>query len=298
MDEGQSSTGSGRQAWPERGMPAELARSLVAGVFRTLLLREPDLQGLADWARLLEAGHITLEAMIARTLGGAEFAERSGDFLRRYVAAGSGRLTNDVSQFGETWLLMRDIVNRAARHRIVVDVGARGRERSNSYDLLRHLDWRGLLIEANPRLIAPIDAEFEGLNYELVNCAVSDYSGTAKLFIGVNDDVSSLTRNAAEGWGDLQGEVEVKVEQLSRLLREHKIPLDFDLLSIDAEGEDINILNEVVVAGYLPGYIIIEASNDFQTKALTDLPIAGAVLERYSLAEQTKANLILRHRYR
>ena len=248
--------------------------------------------------QLLERGQVDLQTMIERTLHGAEFAERSADFLMRYVAGGSARLTNDVSQFGETWLLMRDIINRSARHRIVVDVGARGRERSNSYDLLRHLAWRGLLVEANPRLIALIKSEFAGLDCQVLNCAVSNYSGTAKFFIGVNDDVSSLTRDAAQGWGAVKGEVEVKVELLSRLLRESAIPLDFDVLSIDAEGEDINILNEVVSAGYLPGYVIVEASHDFQTKVLTDLPIAGAVLERYTIAAQTKANLILRHRHR
>ncbi len=297
MDQGESGAGVMRN-WPERGMPIAVARSLVNAVFRTLLLREPDPSGLADWSALLERGEVDLEAMIERTLAGAEFGERAADFLRRYVAQGSARLTNDVSQFGETWLLMRDIINRAARYRIVVDVGARGRERSNSYDLLRHLGWRGLLVEANPRLIGPINAEFAGLDYTLVNCAVSDYSGVAKFFLGVNDDVSSLTRDAALGWGEVQGEVEVKVEMLSRVLREHSIPLDFDVLSIDAEGEDINIFNEVVLGGYMPGYVIIEASHDFETKALSDLPIAGAVLERYSIAAQTRANLILRHRQR
>ena len=213
-----------------------------------------------------------------------------------YVAPTRSRLTNDVSQFGETWLVLRDIVNRAAKHRIVVDVGARGRERSNSYDLMRHLDWRGILVEANPGLIPSINAEFSGLNYRLINCAVSDYSGTAKFFLGVNDDVSSLTHDAAQGWGAVQGEVEVTVERLSRILGQNGVPHDFDLLSIDAEGEDINILNEVVQAGYLPTYIVIEASNDYRTKSLSDLPITPLVSQRYAIVEQTRANLILRRR--
>ena len=290
------SEGPGGAEWPSPGMPAATAQSLVAAVYRTLLLREPDEAGLADWSRLLASGELELETMLRRTLAGEEFAERAADFMMTYVAPARTRLTNDVSQFGETWLVLRDIVNRAARHRIVVDVGARGRERSNSYDLLRHFDWRGILVEANPRLIPSINAEFSGLNYRLINCAVSDYSGTAKFFLGVNDDVSSLTRNAAEGWGDVQGEVEVKVELLSRILGQNGIPHDFDLLSIDAEGEDINILNEVVQAGYVPTYIVIEASNDYRTKSLIDLPIAAPVLERYAIVEQTRANLILRRR--
>ena len=296
MDHDNSEVPSEVTAWPSRGMPAASARSLVVAVYRSLLLREPDEVGLADWSRLLAAGEIDLETMLRRTLAGEEFAERSADFMMTYVAPTRSRLTNDVSQFGETWLVLRDIVNRAAKHRIVVDVGARGRERSNSYDLMRHLDWRGILVEANPGLIPSINAEFSGLNYRLINCAVSDYSGTATFFLGVNDDVSSLTHDAAQGWGAVQGEVEVKVERLSRILGQHGIPHDFDLLSIDAEGEDINILNEVVQAGYLPAYIVIEASNDYRTKSLTDLPVTAAVSERYAIVEQTRANLILRRR--
>ncbi len=286
----------GATEWPSRGMPAASARGLVAAVYRALLLREPDEAGLADWSRLLASGDLDLEAMLRRTLAGEEFAERSADFMMTYVAPTRSRLTNDVSQFGETWLVLRDIVNRAAKHRIVVDVGARGRERSNSYDLMRHLDWRGILVEANPGLIPSINAEFSGLNYRLINCAVSDYSGTAKFFLGVNDDVSSLTHDAAQGWGAVQGEVEVTVERLSRILGQNGVPHDFDLLSIDAEGEDINILNEVVQAGYLPTYIVIEASNDYRTKSLSDLPITPLVSQRYAIVEQTRANLILRRR--
>jgi hypothetical protein len=51
-------------------------------------------------------------------------------------------------------LLIRAMVNDAAAHRIVAYIGARGRERSNSFDLLRHFGWKGLPIEANP---APIE---------------------------------------------------------------------------------------------------------------------------------------------
>ena len=112
----------------------------------------------------------------------------------------------------------------------------------------------------------------------------------------MNDDVSSLTHDAAQGWGAVQGEVEVTVERLSRILGQNGVPHDFDLLSIDAEGEDINILNEVVQAGYLPTYIVIEASNDYRTKSLSDLPVTPLVSQRYAIVEQTRANLILRRR--
>lgn len=274
------------------------AQSLVAAVYRALLLREPDEAGLADWSRLLASGDLDLEAMLRRTLAGEEFAERSADFMMTYVAPGRSRLTNDVSQFGETWMLLREMVNTAAAHRIVVDVGARGRDRSNSYDLLRHCGWKGLLVEANPALIDDITREFAGLDITLVNRAVSDYSGEATFFLGANDDVSSLNQHDAAGWGDIKGQVTVKVERLPVLLEANEIPRDFDMLSIDAEGEDVRILNDTVLAGWLPRWVIIEASDDFKVRSLRDLPLLPAVVERYRVAMQTKANLILRSRFR
>ena len=95
-------------------------------------------------------------------------------------------------------------MERAQTNKIIVDVGARGRERSNSFDLLRHFGWRGLLIEANPSLLESIRADFAGTDFFLEFCAVSDYEGRAEFYFGVNDDVSSLSQHAAEGWGDIR----------------------------------------------------------------------------------------------
>ena len=274
------------------------AERLVRAAYQALLLREADPAGLAAWTDLLLEGQVDPLGLMQRMLGSEEFANRASEFLHRYVEPSRLRFTNDVSQFGETWMLLREMVNAASAHRIVVDVGARGRDRSNSYDLLRHCAWKGLLIEANPGLIDDITREFAGLDITLVNRAVSDYSGEASFFIGANDDVSSLNQQDAAGWGDIKGQVTVKVERLPVLLETHEIPRDFDMLSIDAEGEDVRILNDTVLAGWLPRWVIIEASDDFKVRSLRDLPLLPAVVERYRVVMQTKANLILRSRFR
>lgn len=270
------------------------ARSQIIAVYEALLNREPD-AGADDKVDRLARGHSSLADILREVLSSEEYRdlhERGPE----PAPASPQPLLNDQTQFGELEILLRLWVNEFARHRIVVDVGARGRERSNSYDLMRSFGWRGVLYEANPNLIEPIKAEFGDLDYRLIQAAVSDYNGKATFHLGANDDVSSLNADAAEGWGPLTGAVEVEVRRLGESLKDLDIPLDFDLVSIDIEGEDIKVLNDLVdVFGYRPGWVIIEASYDFTVKALTDLPFSDTVRRSYSLVGQTVANLILKH---
>lgn len=267
---------------------AERAAEIITEFYRGFLRREPDALAMGKAARLA-SGEATLEDMIQEFVGSEEY--------RNPPPPPEPPLTNDQTQYGEFMLLLARWIGRAVKHPVVVDVGARGRERSNSYDLMKHFGWRGYLVEANPSLIAPITEAFAGLDMDLINCAVSDYDGEATFYIGVNDDVSSLDQKASEGWGDLKGEVTVTVARLGPLLDARKVPKDFALLSIDIEGEDVKVLNDVVVnAGYRPVWVILEASYDFATKALEELPLHPEVLAAYDLVAQTKANLILERR--
>ena len=43
-----------------------------------------------------------------------------------------------------------------------------------------------------------------------------------------------------------RGTVEVEVRRLHDILDEHDIPLVFDLLSLDIEGEDFKVLNDLI----------------------------------------------------
>lgn len=262
--------------------------AVIQALYHSMLGREPDADGGQTKIDALRDGSASLTEIIGSILNSEEFAavHKSADT--------SARLTNDQTQFGEFEILLRLWINQFANHRIVVDVGARGKARSNSYDLMRSFGWRGYLFEANPRLIESIRGEFQGLDVEIIQCAVSDYTGEATFHLGINDDVSSLNAEAAAGWGPLAGEVTVPVERLGNILRDYGVPQDFDLLSIDIEGEDVKVLNDVVVAfGYRPRWIIIEASYDFATKSLEDLPTDDLVRQTYRIVGQTPANLIL-----
>ena len=92
----------------------------------------------------------------------------------------------------------------------------------------------------------------------------------------------------------MSGSVRVPVRKLRDILVERNVPIDFDLLSLDIEGEDIKALNDTLEQSlYRPHWIIIEASYGFQTKSLNDLDVSDAVKMNYAIAAQTAANLIL-----
>lgn len=281
------------------GLDPEIAlKNFIAALYKTLLLREPDPKGFESTLRHYGYDFSTENKFIELIRGfllSEEFSSKVLDFLFQYVSAQYERFVYDQSQHSEVDLLTRLMINAAAAHRIVVDVGANGRARSNSYDLLKFCRWSGLLIEANPALIYGIEQEFTGLDVTVVKSAVSDYVGEANLYIGTNDDVSSLTEQNALSWGETKGKIEVGVRLLSEILSQHNIPKDFDLLSLDIEGEDIRVFNEILSNGnFRPKWVIIEASFGFSTKSLSDLPFCDLAKQLYYIAGQTTANLILK----
>lgn len=265
----------------------------IEALYRTLLGRPIDDQAAQHYGgRAIPAQDG--DALISGMLESDEFAARFSEFARRFLK-GRGKLINEQSQFGEVEWLIKAMVNEGAAHRQVVDVGARGVERSNSFDLITGFGWKGLLIEANPALIDDLQAALDGFPATIVSCAVSDFEGETELFLGVNADVSSLTASAAGEWGGLRGSVSVRVRRLAALLAEHGVPPDFDLLSLDIEGHDERVLNDLVLhSPYRPRWIVIEASHDFSVRDLAQTSLAPEVRAAYAMLGQTRANLILR----
>jgi FkbM family methyltransferase len=269
--------------------------SVIDALYRHLLHREPDPSGIGHHLDQLMTGSASISDIIASFIASDEFrrlhpnAPASGDaeHMRRFI--------NDHTQFGEFEAMMRLWVNSSAKHRIVVDVGANGARGSNSYDLMREFGWRGLLIEANPRLADQIHREFSGLDYSLINIAVSDQAGVLPLHFGVNDSITSLNANSTKTWGEITGTVNVNVERLGPILRKNNIPADFDLLSLDIEGEDVKVLNDLIGEGfYRPQWIIIEAHECVYVQALQDIGASSEVQAAYAIQGKTIANLILK----
>ncbi len=265
----------------------------VSTLYRRILLREPDSASLSAWAEKLRRGDTNLDGLLALFLESDEFGENFRRFQRTY-GSGKSHLTNDHSQNGEFIEILRLMVSKAAPGGIVVDVGANGRERSNSYDFLKNFGWKGLLIEANPVLAGKIKQEFEGLDFDLVSVAVSDEEGTGFLSLGVNSDISSLDSKNTAAWGPISGAVQVPMRRLASILDEYNIPPRFDLLTMDIEGYDARVLNDLICnSDYRPQWIIIEGSCNFTVSDPRQIGVSDFVCDRYSVSKRTVANLIL-----
>jgi len=203
----------------------------------------------------------------------------------------------DHSQNGEFALLLRELVAAGQRHGIIVDVGANGRKGSNSYDLLTDHGWKGLLVEANPALLPRIRDEFGAADFTLVGCAIGPEAGRLPLHLWAGDQISSLDGDNATLWGPARAIVEVEVRRLPDVLGEHGIPHDFDILSLDIEGLDVAVLNDLVATSpWRPRWIVIETPLPIAETSLAATALSTEVQALYELAGRTLPNLVLRLR--
>jgi FkbM family methyltransferase len=265
---------------------------IIEAAYRVLLGREPETAGLLLHLKAAESTDCDIEQILRRFID-------SDEFKTKYIAVSDlpTKYIYDHSQYSEFRILLSLMIRTKENKGFIVDVGARGRDRSNSYDLMREFGWRGLLIEANPRLIPQICADFKGLDFEVFQTAISDYTGDAIFYFGINEDVSSLTEAAASNWGPVRGTVEVSVSRLPDILDRFNVAKEFDLLSIDIEGEDVRVLNDLLAnSTYRPQYIIVETSFNYKFTNLEEPGFNKSVQDNYLLMGQTEANMILQRK--
>ena len=123
---------------------------------------------------------------------------------------------------------------------------------------------------------------------------MSDYEGTAEFFFGVNDDVSSLNQGATAGWGEIQGKTQVTVHKLATLLERHAIPEDFDILSLDIEGEDVKAFNALIGGSkFRPRLALIEVGPARDPPDLPAFGFSAEVLNQYGFFTHCGPNLFL-----
>lgn len=260
------------------------AEQMLRALYLGVLGREPDPEGLETFTALLHEDASRLNEVAATF-------HRSEEHFRSLTGAS---VILDHSQNGEFRLFLDHFLAMGARHKVIVDVGANGRERSNSFDLMKYFGWKGLLIEANPSLWPSIERDFAGLDYRLVRGGVAEQEGVMPLFLGIHDDISSLIRDSVVAFGEVRGEVAVAVRRLGDILADHDVPKNFDILSLDIEGLDISVLNDLLAAtDYRPELISIETSMNFAYRSLDEIAVNEIAKQEYRLAFQTRANMIL-----
>jgi FkbM family methyltransferase len=161
------------------------------------------------------------------------------------------------SQLGQDKYVVEEIFG-SKRGLKFCDVGAYdGIKFSNSLFMERELGWRGVCIEPMPRQFEKLALSRSALCF---NCCVADFEGVGDftLIDGHKDSVTMLSGLSAfiEGKSlyrinslqDQKTTAPVKVRRLSNILREVDIS-HIDYLSIDAEGAEPKILEDLFSAG-------------------------------------------------
>ncbi len=87
--------------------------------------------------------------------------------------------------------------------------------------------------------------------------------------------------------------MDVPVDRLANILVKNDVPFDLDVLSIDIEGEDVRVLNDLILnSQFRPQWIIIEVVHA-GNNSLNDMPFNKSVKQNYTVVDSTESNLIL-----
>lgn len=181
------------------------------------------------------------------------------------------------------------------RLRMVVDFGAfDGLIASNSYNFLE-LGWTALLVEPSPttfKVLHQTTARFEDRKF-LENVAVGDEDKDVTFYVYDNPTSNSLFQR--DEYAERKKQLTVPMRRASGILNSYRISKKFGVLSIDVEGMEKVVLDDVLEAGYRPRYIIMEKIT--LGKGQLDL---GALVhsmdeKNYSLLAQIHLNCIFHY---
>ncbi|SHH91492.1 FkbM family methyltransferase [Marivita hallyeonensis] len=169
------------------------------------------------------------------------------------------------------------------------------------YKIAEARNWSGVLIEPNPTYFSELSKRYKGRNnFTLVNCGVSDKTGTLKLHhlsktgetkypewakgcatLDKTRLETVLSGVAAPEDDDIES-TDIKVRTLSSILKAEKIKTT-DLLVVDVEGHEMAVLKGATLSKIKPKAILIESNGkdekeDAQIRA--HLSKAGYTLHR------------------
>ncbi len=137
-----------------------------------------------------------------------------------------------------------------------VDVGAHdGCFLSNTYGLYRD-GWRGLCVEPNPASYAALRRRRPRDVCLNVGVAAEEGRGVLKWAAGLTEG-SSFLRS-----GEAVATETVSVRPLQRILEEHGVPREFEVLSVDVEGMELEVLRSLDWRVYRPRIVIVEYNSE------------------------------------
>lgn len=148
---------------------------------------------------------------------------------------------------------------------------------SNTYGLAQ-AGWHGLAIEPNPEFFDGCKKLYaNNHNIILEQCCIGRHNGTIKLYLG--GSLSTIKRGIIATYNSIPGMdftglkddnfIECPVYTLDTILRKYDYRPNFEVLSIDVEGAELDVLSGFSLEYYQPKMIIIEVHEHHQDKRLS-----------------------------
>jgi FkbM family methyltransferase len=160
-----------------------------------------------------------------------------------------------------------------------------------SNTLLLYLDgWRGLNIDANPRMIERFAARARDL---AVCAAVSDEEREMVFYEFDAEAVNTLSSHVLDEWKTnwhLKSERTVRTRTLDALIAENCPGASIDLLSVDVEGHCLNVLRSIDLDVHRPRLIVVEIHGLDVRRALEDEVVRYLADKRYRLLAYATMN--------
>lgn len=174
-----------------------------------------------------------------------------------------------------------------------VEAGAYdGKKFSNTYGLSK-AGWSGLYIDPVIELLQEcMNNHSFNNNIQYANCAVSNYDGIATLYIGdwASTICDEIMRNNPSL--SIKNSRKIEVYKLDTLLKRFNVPIGFDMLVIDTEGNDLNVLESFSILEYIPKLVITEYTHE-----TFDLFKEYFDKVKYTLISRDSCNLIFMRNY-
>jgi len=170
-----------------------------------------------------------------------------------------------------------------------IDIGANHPiATSASYLFYKHYNMTGILVEANPDLIYELKTT-RPKDTIIESAVVDNDNATVDFYIGEDTEVSGLLVNVIDEWKQLghKQKITVPAIRINDVLKQAQGK--HIILTIDVEGYDYNIINDIDFNTYNPWLIQVEPSDHIipnNTKRITEL----LSKQGYTLISQTDVN--------
>ncbi len=130
---------------------------------------------------------------------------------------------------------------------------------SNTFKLERDFGWSGLLIEPNPKMANRIKRKRSS---KVIEVAISNRAGSVNLFFSKRSEFNTtsdvLIKDRHKLFKYRNKFKTIPSKKLQEVFKENQVPKNFDVLSIDIEGSELQALKSNDFNIWRPTYILIE----------------------------------------